>query len=63
MQYYTTLVNGEKIISIHQDKFSITLLHVNVTKQTGTGVFMLVIESGVLRRCSLVINNIIPQFD
>ena len=63
MQYYTALVNGEKIISIHQDKFSITLLDVNVTKQTGTGVFMLLIQSSVLRRCSLVINNIIPQFD
>ena len=63
MQYYTALVNGEKIISIHQDKFSITLLDVNVTKQTGTCVFMLLIQSSVLRRCSLVINNIIPQFD
>ena len=63
MRYYTTLVNGEQIISIHQDKVSITLLHVNVTKQTDTSVFMLVIQSSVLRRCSLVINNIIPHFD
>ena len=58
-----TLVNGEQIIFIQQDKFSIAVLDVNVSKETDTTVFMLVIQCSILPRCSLVINNIIPQFD